>query len=166
MNFFQLQHLLNGAAANANSRPLSFMRSENSDTFAGTPVTPFELVFGRPFNNLNINSSEDARINDYAKYRRQRLLLQKANWRRFYNDYLLSQRVRQKWNLSDNQCLKPNQVVLIRDKNQAANTWKIGLVLNSCPSRDGQIKKYKIKLPNGSQIIRHVNNISVFESDK
>ena len=170
--FSEFQNIINAACGNSNSRPLTIVREEGSDLFGGVAVTPHELVYGRPFENLYQNSAQEAKNNSYASYRRHRIAITNQNWKRFHNDYLLSLRLRPKWKqthqkdiTANQETAKPNQLVLVRDKNQLANTWKIARIDEAIKNRDGIVNRYKLTLPNGSKITRHQNNLSVFEYD-
>ena len=43
--------------------------------------------------------------------------------------------------------------------------WKVGIVSEVFPGKDGIIRSVKIKIPNGKFLLRHIHHISKLEAD-
>jgi len=156
LSFRQLSILLSECESLSNSRPLR----PASDCLP-TPITPFHLLYGRPFDSLPVqSSSRNLSLSDLWLKRKHIL---HAFFKTFSHDYLLSLAVRKKWSaINDTNLL--GRHVLLNDSNTPSYTWKTGVVTACFPSKDGLIRQVEVKLPNGS-VRRSVQTLSLFEED-
>ena len=154
----QLAFILTEVKGVVNNQPLATVTDHPDDL---TPITPAELIIGRrmdPFPDPNLRKA-DTKIVDLWRKRQATL---NAFWKRWKNDYLLSQDVRKKWQTpTDNQLL--NRVVLIRDDNMSRNEWKLGRIVETYKSRDGLIRSVQVKTQK-SLLRRPIQRISLLEN--
>ena len=93
---------------------------------------------------------------------RKRQATLNAFWKRWRNDYLLSQDIRKKWQKpTDDQIL--NRVVLIRDDNMSRNEWKLGRIVETYKSKDNLVRSVLVKTQT-SLLRRPIQKISLLEN--
>ena len=71
-----------------------------------------------------------------------------AFWRRWISDYLPSLLPWKKW-LTNDLAIKVGDVVLIIDEQAPRNIWRKGVVGQTFPGNDGEIRVVEIKTANG-----------------
>ena len=154
----QLAIILAEVEGIVNNRPLSTVTDHPDDL---TPITPAELIIGRrmdPLPDPNLRKNETNIVHLWRK--RQATL--NAFWKRWRNDYLLSQDIRKKWQKpTDDQIL--NRVVLIRDDNMSRNEWKLGRIVETYKSKDNLVRSVLVKTQT-SLLRRPIQKISLLEN--
>ena len=156
LTFRQLTIVLAEIEQILNSRPLSV-----PSTLLESPITPFQLMFGRPFEPLPTQKNTQGFTFPDLWLKRKNIL--QAFWKTFSHEYLLSLGVRKKWQQIVSTDLM-RKIVLLNDPNVPIFKWKLGLVTQCYQSRDGQIRTVQVKLPTGS-VTRSVNTLSLFEDN-
>ena len=133
------------AASVVNNTPLWTPSFDPNDP---TPLTPQMLLTLRKPNDsvvLEDFSEEDILAYGRQRYRRS-LYLASQFWQRWRTEYLRTLNTRQKWR-KPSPSYKIGDVVLIKEKNLARNSWPLGRVSETKPSSDGLVRKVILTLP-------------------
>jgi hypothetical protein len=120
-----------------------------------------ELVNGRKLDQLP-DPNKRQNVTSFAHLWRKRQAILNQFWKRWHNDYLLSQNIRKIWKNPTFQDLK-DRLVLIREDNMSRNEWKIGRIVEMCPSKDGLIRNVVVKT-HSSTLRRPVQKLALFEN--
>jgi len=92
--------------------------------------------------------------NHRSKYRRRQLLLTQF-WKRWKHDYLLQLRNAMQSRLpARSRDLQVGELVLVNDDFKPRMHWKMGLVHEVYPGRDGKVRSVTVRLPTGDCIKR------------
>ncbi|XP_063832107.1 uncharacterized protein LOC135081308 [Ostrinia nubilalis] len=105
--------------------------------------------------------AEDANLSTLKRYRRVQAI-QQHFWKRFSNDYVSLLQLKTKWRHGDT--LKPESLVLIRDKTAPPLIWLLGRIVKTYPGVDGVSRVAEIRTKKGT-IRRGFNNICVLPLD-
>ena len=70
-------------------------------------------------------------------------------WSKWKREYLQSLQMRSKWQMPQRN-LDVNDIVIVKDHNEARNHWKLGKVIEVFPDEDGKVRKVKVMMPNSS----------------
>ena len=154
----QLAIIMTEIEAVVNNRPLCVTSNSPEDI---TPITPMELVNGRRLEQLPDPNNRQNVTNFKHLWRKRQTILNQF-WKRWHNDYLMSQNIRKIWKnpTSDNLI---DKLVLIKEDNMSRNEWKIGRIAETILSRDGLIRNVVIKT-NSSTLRRPVQKLALFEN--
>jgi hypothetical protein len=154
----QLAIVMTEVEAVVNNRPLCVTSNSPEDLI---PITPMELVNGRKLDQLP-DPNKRQNVTGFAHLWRKRQAILNQFWKRWHNDYLLSQNIRKIWKNPTFQDLK-DRLVLIREDNMSRNEWKIGRIVEMCPSKDGLIRNVVVKT-HSSTLRRPVQKLALFEN--
>ena len=167
----QLQTLLAEIAATVNSRPLTYLDDEVSSQRILRPIDFLQP----PDEEVRKHEMEPVTATDETSKTGQNLSATwQANqsqinkfWRLWNEDYLHSLREiplkhKKVWSTSKLQP-KKGQVVLVEEKNQPRNKWKIGIIASTVESADGEVRRAEIRLPNQSVLRRPVTQLYPLE---
>ena len=173
MNRDDLLTILMSCQNAINSRPLTYVYSERSDSFP-SPLTPncFLKMFNSP--GLIIKAPEeddlwqpDAEVSreELNKSFEAQTKLFETFKRMFYSEYTLSLREHTK-NLYSSSwenkiCL--GDVVLIDSKDKPRIFWQMGIVKEIQPSSDGKIRSVRLKLPHNKETVRTIDKLYPLE---
>jgi hypothetical protein len=154
----QLAITLTEIEAVVNNRPLCLTTNSPEDLI---PITPMELVNGRKLDQLpDPNNRKNVTTFQHLWRKRQAILNQ--FWKRWHNDYLMSQNIRKIWKSPTSENLV-DKLVLIKEDNLSRNEWKIGRIAETIPSKDGLIRNVIVKTQS-STLRRPVQKLALFEN--
>lgn len=140
-----------------NSRPLTDVPLEHIDDDA---ITPNHLLMGRssgmvPFGEFNEN---DVHL---RKQWRASQRLADMFWALWVKSYLPSLTLRSKWHKVGRK-LAVNDLVLVADSNQPRDSWPKGLVVQTYPGKDGEVRAVDIRTTHGI-LKRPVHKVCLLE---
>jgi hypothetical protein len=158
LTFRQLEVLLIEVESIVNNRPLALVTDDPDDL---TPITPFELINGRKLDQMP-DPNQQRNVTTFPHLWRKRQAVLNSFWKRWKKDYLLSQNLRKKWNTPSNQDLL-GRCVLINDDSMSRNTWKMGRIIETYPSKDGLIRTVLVKTST-SKLRRPIQKLSLLEA--
>ena len=168
LTLIQLQTVLKEAEAVVNCRPLVYVDDDVNSNF---PLTPGHFLSLNPMTispAVTREKDDDFYPHDNTS---ERLLNVWKNghklldqfWKLWRDEYLANLRERSQHSLRSNRIKSPftvhvGDVVLVKD-NLPRGCWKIGRIVESTVSRDGNIRSVKVRLPSGRVIGRPLNLI-------
>lgn len=137
--------------AMVNSRPLA--RDTDSPSDLPVCISPSDLIIGRrssalPAATKELDFSEIVNEKQLTRRQRHQKLIFDRSWRCWTSHYLNDQN-----NFAQRDrtgCLSPiriGQIVMIRDYKQPRLRWKVGLVTQLNPGRDGRIRYVILRRP-------------------
>lgn len=140
----ELQSLMLDVEVTMNNRPLGYVE----DDVQSTILTPNLMMFDYPIEIPHLeNIKEDLNVTvdlkkryRYLKNARQRI------WERWSNEYL--KYLRERHNLTHREKgARPNEgdVVLIKGDERNRAKWKIGIVKNIMPGKDGKVRAVRLR---------------------
>ncbi|XP_077989886.1 uncharacterized protein LOC144444347 [Glandiceps talaboti] len=164
LTYDQLQTILVEVTAVVNSRPLVYI---GDDINSGITLTPSHFLTMNPRIGIPVidDDGEDYTYHTTPSSTEKLLQIWKRGqrylnqfWKLWKEDYLLSLRERTRTLLTEQRIqahTKANvgDVVLIKD-NLPRGAWKLGKITYLIPSRDGEVRAAKVKLPSQKIINR------------
>ena len=163
MSYDELFTVITEIEQQINNRPLSAVNDANSML----PITPAEIVAGRPLTTLpdpQMSKEVNEKLDFPALWHRRRSMLNKF-WQRWTNDYMIMLSPLKKWKKSSDAMLHVGDMVLVRDHDAPRNTWKIARVIELFNNERGEATSAKVKTPNGRPIHRSLRNLALLESE-
>lgn len=143
LTFEEFSTLLTQIECCLNSRPISAMGNSVDDCTALTPghflvfepprVVPHENVIDIPVNRLN-------------RWQHIEHMLQ-SFWKRWSQEYLVTLQTRYKWSSAEN-CIKQNDLVLVKNECLPPSKWLLGRVIITHPGNDGLVRVVTVKCGN------------------
>lgn len=145
--------ILTEVEAVLNSRPLSYM----SATDLEQPLTPSHLMMGRRLLDLPERLSmesmtdEDYSATQEALTKRVQFLhrIMQHFWDRWRKEYLVELRsahTRRVANYGNKEYVQEGDIVIIHDDNLKRNFWRLGLVEELIPGKDGMVRGAKVRV--------------------
>lgn len=123
-----------------NSRPLYPLTEDPQDD---EMLTPNHLLFGYETGALTEPCSAD--IPDRTTNRYQMIQkLHNSFWLKWSNEYLTRLQHRSKWTKNEEN-LRPNQVVLIKEDNIPPTKWLYGRIVKVFPGKDGLVRVAEVR---------------------
>lgn len=154
----QLALVMTEIEAIVNNRPLCVTSNDPSDL---TPITPMELINGRKLDQLP-DPNNRINVTNFAHLWRKRQSILNQFWKRWHNDYLMSQNIRRIWKNPTSENLM-DKLVLIREDSLSRNEWKIARIIETIPSKDGLIRNVVVRTST-STLRRPVQKLALFEN--
>ena len=151
----ELQTVVTEAEATLNSRPLSYVSTEDLDE----PLTPSHLIVGRRLFSYPDPFVDDARDPDYemssaALTRRMQYLNTILNhfWVRWRREYLLELRETHRYAHVQNSpnTISVGDVVLVYDEDLPRTLWKTAVVEDLIQGNDGLVRGAHIRVKSGA----------------
>ena len=154
----QLALVMTEIEAIVNNRPLCVTSNDPSDL---TPITPMELINGRKLDQLP-DPNNRINVTNFAHLWRKRQSILNQFWKRWHNDYLMSQNIQRIWKNPTSENLM-DKLVLIREDSLSRNEWKIARIIETIPSKDGLIRNVVVRTST-STLRRPVQKLALFEN--
>ncbi|KAJ8955929.1 hypothetical protein NQ317_001799 [Molorchus minor] len=141
----QMNTMLTQIEALMNSRPLCVLSSDPAEPMALTPshfltLTPLKQL---PADNLNLEN-----VNKLDRFQMFDRMIQDY-WKRWRVEYLNTLQVRQRWTTS-NFPIKIGTVVLLAWPNTPPLHWPLGIITETFPGKDGQVRVVSVKTKTGN----------------
>ena len=124
-----------------NSGPLVPLSSDPQNPY---PLSPSLILTHKSDNVVDVVIPSDAKDMYRAQYKRVQLLAD-SFWKRWRSEFIQTLQSRQKWT-ADQRNMQTGDVVLMRDKQVARNSWPVGVVNRVIPSADGQVRSAEIRV--------------------
>lgn len=142
-----------------NSRPLTPLSTDTLDLSA---LTPSHFLIGRTLTSVPCPQITVTAINLLQRHKRVEAIKQHF-WHRFSSEYIASLQQKTKWSRCKD-TLKPDSLVLIKDKTTPPLLWSLGRVIQVYPGVDGINRVAEIKTKKGT-IRRGWNNLCALPLD-
>jgi len=134
-----------------NSRPISPLSSDPSDL---EPLTPAHfLICGAMSLPSEIDISQE-NPNGLRRWKYVQFLTQ-TFWKRWHKEYLPQCQIRGKWT-AVKRTLKNDDVVIIKEDNAPPTKWKLGVIINVHPGKDGIVRVATVRTATGNEMRRPV----------
>ena len=140
------------------NRPLCVTSNSPEDM---NPITPMESINWRRLEQLP-DPNNRQNVTRFVHLWRKRQTILNQFWKRWHNDYLMSQNIRKIWKNPTSENLI-DKLVLIKEDNMSRNEWKIGRIAETIPSKDGLIRNVVVKT-NSSTLRRPVQKLDFYEN--
>ena len=166
LTFEELTTMLAEVEAVLNSRPLSYVDSDDSEP---QPLTPAHFLVGKrltslpPKTMLPPSQATNVSREDMCRRWRYRQRLLTSFWNSWRKDYLMDLKSAHKCESPVPTVLKVGDVVLIGEDNIPRQTWKMGRIAELFPGRDGLIRSCAVRTTTGSVLRRPVQLIYPLE---
>lgn len=139
LTFEEFTTILAEIEACLNSRPLCALSEDVEDLDF---LTPAHFLTGRSGLTV-IQTPEDARTRWHVARK-----IFKDLWKRWNNEYLVQQSVRNKWRIP-RENIKVGDMVMIQDDNIQVGKWAVGRVVELHPGNDGLVRVVTLRTKNG-----------------
>lgn len=145
LTFEHLYTVITQVEAVLNSRPLGPLSNDPNDLL---PLTPGHFLIGEPLTALPQKDVQEIPTNRLSNYHRLQQLVQHF-WKRWSGEYLSSLQQRTKWKLNQENGLKVNSIVLLKNENCPPLDWKLGRITEVFPGEDNIIRVVNVKTSRG-----------------
>lgn len=162
LEYKEFETILLEVEAILNSRPLTFVSNEVDDP---SPLCPSHFLIGKRITALppeNIRTQQSTK-NELTRKYKYRLNLIQQFWKKWKQLYIMDLKSMHKSVNNANFKISKDTVVLIHEDNQPRILWKLGIISEIHPGRDGKIRACTIRLSNGSFIRRAVQHLYPLE---
>ncbi|XP_056430806.1 uncharacterized protein LOC130369492 [Hyla sarda] len=124
-----------------NSRPLVPISTDPDNPTVLTPA----MLMTQKVDSLSAPCGDFSTTELHAKQWKQVQCLADTFWKRWKRDYLFTLQSRKKW-AETGPNIKVGNVVLLKDIQESRNNWPMGIVTNTLPSKDGNVRKVEVKV--------------------
>ncbi|XP_070581564.1 uncharacterized protein [Ptychodera flava] len=158
-----LTTLMAEASAIVNSRPITTVSSDANDPQALTPNMLLTMKTQSPTPPPGSFVQQD--IYSRKRWRRVQYLADQF-WIRWRKEYLQSRQPRPKWNKSTIN-VKEGDVVLLREKEYARNSWPLARIVKVYPSDDNKVRKVDVMIYKDGEhrtYLRPISELVLIES--
>lgn len=156
----ELSTLLCQIEACLNSRPITPMSSDPSDAEA---LTPAHFLIGRAMSLPPEPCLTNESLSQVRRWKYVQLLM-RTFWRRWQSEYLPQFQVRGKW-VSRTAPIQVGNVVIIKDEAAPPMRWKLGVVIDVHPGKDGEIRVVTLRTAVGTQMKRPVVKLCILPTE-
>ena len=139
LNMDEFRTAISRVAALLNSRPLTRVKDEN-----GTRIlTPNHFLIGMLGGAVSTDNLDDP----VERWKRVHSIVNKF-WKQFLSEYIPLLSNRGKWQ-TVRENIQVGEVVLQLDPNTPRGQWKLAIIEEVFPSKDGKVRRVKIRTTNG-----------------
>ncbi|XP_071036405.1 uncharacterized protein [Parasteatoda tepidariorum] len=159
LNFEELTTLVVQIESILNSRPLSPMSSDPNDL---QPLTPGHFIVGAPIMSFPEHHTAP---DSFSLSSRWSLIqgLKDSVWNRWSHEYLSQLQTRSKWTCQQEN-LKVDQLVLLKDPSKTAMQWNLARIVKTYPGEDNLVRVVDVKTARGT-FRRAISNILPLPDD-
>lgn len=164
LNLDQLVTAVAEVESIVNSRPLTYVPSDQNEVYV---LTPTQLITGRQPNDANGHSLSPEEVakspkNALVEWDQLRLRTTNAWWRAWTVEYLQDLK---KFHVDGKPHKEPklDQAVLIQDNNKKRLFWNLGIITSLRPGRDGKVRAVTLRLATGNTVKRDVRTLVPLE---
>jgi hypothetical protein len=143
-SFEELCTLLAEIEACLNSRPLCIL---SDDPFSQTYLSPGHFLIGEPLTQLPSMDLTDIKCNRLSRWQLLQQQLQQF-WNKWSAEYLQGLQHRQRWQQYQPN-IQPGSLVFVREDNTTPFQWPTGVILDTHPGADGNVRVVTIKTSKG-----------------
>lgn len=136
-----LSTFLAEVSAIINSRPLVPLSSDPENPY---PLSPSLILTHKSDNIADVNVPSNVKDLYRAQYKRVQLLADMF-WKRWRGEFLQTLQARRKWK-EDQRNLQEGDVVVLKDKTIARNSWPTGVLTKVLPSADGKVRAAEVRV--------------------
>ena len=160
LTFSELEETLLDVECFMNNRPLTYLGEE----FEDRAITPNILLRGGPAEFLEENTEALKEESNMTRRLRYLKKCREQLRRRWIKEYLHALDEKQKQEMKrDEFKLKAGRVVLIKDTLKRETQWRIGRIEGKVIRKDGVVRGYKVRTPDGYLLERPVQLIADLE---
>ncbi|KAH8240512.1 hypothetical protein KR032_004483, partial [Drosophila birchii] len=145
LTFEELNTVIIEVEAILNSRPLTPMSSDPTDTSA---LTPGHFLIGEPLvapPDANLALPGKTLVNRWELVSR----LKQSFWNQWSMEYLQELQMRTKWKTMA-QNVKEGLLVLVKEDNVPVMSWPMGRIVKTYPGKDNQVRVVDVKTASGT----------------
>ena len=159
LNYEELLTVLNDIECTINCRPITYMSTDENIE----PLCPSQLITGRRILSLpNIADGEcaDEVVSQESLTKRMKYVnsVLQHYWRRWSREYVIDLREFHKSKNPKNQRIVTNrEVVLVHDEKTPRQSWKIGRIIETQTSADGEVRGVKVAVVNKKGRLYNLN---------
>lgn len=163
LNFEEITTVLTEIEAVINSRPLTFVKTDEGEPCTLTPV---DLLLGRrltaiPYDMVEVDSN--LRRADTIRRHAYRKLLTENFWKQWRKEYLLQLRSAHFAANRPATDFKEGDVVIVHSETSPHQLWKLARVIEVVRSSDGHVRSCKLKQQGGLIIIGPIQKLYPLE---
>lgn len=136
----EMRTVLHQIEACLNSRPLVALRDDPSEDLA---LTPGHFLIGTSLKSIPEPSLLNRNENYLTRWQLVTRMVQDF-WKRWRHEYIQDLQRRNKW-VDQEEDIKVEDIVLIRDEDQRPCYWPLGRVIAVYPGRDGLVRAVKLR---------------------
>ena len=160
LSYIEFNTILLEVESLINARPITW---DYDDPNEPGPIAPSDLLYGRPFKQFPPmhEVKVDGKLPQMCKGRLRYLEKVKTHWwDRWQNEYLKElQEVHTHRKVSNNEkAAVVGDVVLVRNQNLPRGSWKLGVISEVKPGKDGLIRTAKVELVKPGKTSKLVTN--------
>ena len=159
LNYEELLTVLNDIECTINCQPITYMLTDENIE----PLCPSQLITGRRILSLpNIADGEcaDEVVSQESLTKRMKYVnsVLQHYWRRWSREYVVNLREFHKSKNPKNQrIVTPGEVVLVHDEKTPRQSWKIGRIIETQTSADGEVRGVKVAVVNKKGRLYNLN---------
>ena len=143
--------LLYEAASIVNNTPMWEVSSDPNDPL---PITPAMLMTLRDSTNPPVEALTEIDVAAYGSKRWRRVqFIAECFWKKWRLNYLSELQKRSKW-LQVKTNLKPNDIVLVRNKDEKRNCWPVAVVCKTKQGPDGLVRSATVETVKKGEVRR------------
>ena len=157
VNDEELMTIFAGVEDLLNSRPITYQSADSHDAL---PLTPNNFLHGRVGGVFAPPSVDQTAFSARLRWRRVQEIVRQY-WDRWMREWVPSIAQRKIWQRT-NKDLATGDVVLVMEKDIPRGLWKLGIVQETFPGKDGHVRTVRIKV-HGSSYIRPISRLCPLE---